>query len=297
VILVTGASGYIGQGFLAAMQAQDQTVMLAGRDYVSATQTREFDLERPETFEPALKDVTTVVHLAGLGHGLAERDSDYLRVNAEAVKHWMSVAAKNGVTRFILLSSMNIVPTSASDPSQFATSYPEPSDAYSASKWHAELALERAFSDTSCLGLIVRAALTYDRELHANLASLQRWVKFLPVALPQVGARTMVARSDLAALLRYLVITPEHEFPRRVWAATDGEIYDSRRIGTALGSGSLPLPKALWWLVAQCRDGLTRRRLGTTWSSLSGSRWAGQTTPLPEWSPTTSLEACLGVRP
>lgn len=297
MILVTGASGYIGQGFLAAMHAQEPTVMLAGRDYVSAKHTRAFDLERPETFEPALRGVTTVVHLAGLGHGLAERESDYLRVNAEAVKNWMIVAAKNGVTRFILLSSMNVVPTSASDPSQSAASYPEPADAYSASKWQAERALEQAFSGTSCLGLIVRAALTYDRELHANLASLQRWVKFLPVALPQTGARTMVARSDLAALLRYLVITPEYEVPRRVWAATDGEIYDSRRIGAALGAGSLPLPKALWWLVAQCRDGLTRRRCGTTWSSLSGSRWAGQTTSLPEWSPTTSLEACLGVRP
>jgi len=297
VILVTGASGYIGQGFLAAMHAQEQTVMLAGRDYVSAKHTREFDLERPETFEPALRGVSTIVHLAGLGHGLVERESDYLRVNAEAVKHWMSVAAKNGVTRFILLSSMNIVPTSASDPAQSAASYPEPTDAYSASKWHAELALEQAFSDTPCLGLIVRAALTYDRELHANLASLQRWVKFSPVALPQAGARTMVARSDLAALLRYLVITPEHAFSRRIWAATDGEIYDSRRIGAALGAGSLPLPETLWWLVAQCRDGFTRRGFGTTWSSLSGTRWAGKTTPLPEWSPTTSLEACLGVGP
>ncbi len=294
MILVTGASGYIGQAFLADTRVRGEVVIAAGRYQVPSEKTRVFDLECPETFEAALQGVHTVVHLAGLGHGLAQRDGDYAKINADATKGFMAAAVNSGVRRFVLLSSMNVVPTSAGDPALRAELFPEPADPYSASKWQAELALNAVLAGTACQGLIVRAALTYDQDLHANLASLQQWVRFLPVALPKTGARTLVSRFDLAALLGYCATAPTSKLQPGIWAATDGQIYDSRRIGAALGAGSWVLPEALWWLAAHCRDAITGLRLGSTWSSLAGARWAGQAQPVPEWSPTTSLETCLG---
>ena len=311
MILVTGASGYIGRALIPtlAQTAASRHIVTAGRTCVGSLQHRPLDLASPEGFRAAVAGANAVIHLAGLAHNEGDLAS-YEQVNVRASMALADAALSAGVRRFIFVSSLNVVPASALRPECSAGEFPVPESPYAASKWRAEQVLSSLLGHSSCQLIIVRPALVYDHELTANLAALAAQASRLPIALPASGARSMIARSDLVSLLN-LLASPDGKSDTkdapdradfsgaaRIVVATDGQCYHARRIARGLGARTrIAVPDFVWRAAARVRDELSRLPRGSTWQSLAGHYWCGQPPGLGGWAPQHTLESLFEAVP
>ena len=240
MILVTGASGYLGSALWSALERQGLVCISAGRTGAD----RFFDLNDACPSEDLLAGVSTVVHCAGLAHNRGA-EAEYQRLNVEGALGLAKAAIRAKVVRFIHISSLNVVPASAEGPNLPAAALPAPSESYARSKWLAERELTALFSETGSELIIVRPALIYDRQLHGNLAKLHN---SLPIRLPDTGKRSMVSRPDLIEVLTQLLHRPQAVASTvDHCAVADGQAYSAHRISEALVPGrALELPRFFW---------------------------------------------------
>jgi len=109
--LVTGATGFVGSHVAAAwvdagydvrctVRATSDTRWLEGLD----VESMEWDVRDSDGLKAALRDIDTVVHVAGVTR--APRRPDYFEVNATGSARLAEAAAKAGVSRFVLVSSL-----------------------------------------------------------------------------------------------------------------------------------------------------------------------------------------------
>ena len=99
------------------------------------------DLTRPFEWRPLLKNVETVVHLAGIAHagpGIAE--DAYDRVNRLATAELASAARAVGIHHLVFVSSIRAQSGPAATRVLNETDEPHPTDAYGRSKLAAEAA-------------------------------------------------------------------------------------------------------------------------------------------------------------
>ena len=299
MLLVTGASGYVGRAVLSELAQRGHAVRTTTRaeSALSDESAVFYDMSSEAPLSAALfEGVSGIVHCAGIAHRRAATH-DYKQLNVTATVRLAQAAAMAGVSQFVFVSSMNIVPVDSRAPDAEAAEWPEPGDPYSASKWLAEQELKRVLSGTACDLTIVRPGLVYDQELTANLARLQGLLGRYPVGLPAVGCRTMVGRPDLARLLALIASGRcGARAGQAVLVASDGECYDAARISRSLSPAGLrlPLPRLVWRLASLVIDWWSGRRAGATWENLSHRFWCGSVPKAEAWKPSVTLEARLG---
>ena len=111
-VLLTGATGFLGSHIAEGLCASGATVRCTVRKTSNlrwlkalSVETVQLDLGRPATeLDSALAGVSVVVHSAGLTR--APNEETFQRVNAEATGRLARAAVRNGVTRFVLISSL-----------------------------------------------------------------------------------------------------------------------------------------------------------------------------------------------
>lgn len=196
-ILVTGASGFIGNFLLAALRDVGHEVRAASRsrveqrgiDYVSAP-----ELGPDADWSRALLGVDVVVHLAGRAHvpsknADAETDEVYFLINTEGTRALAEQAAAAGVKHFVFLSSCHAV-AAESEVQITEKTQPNPVTAYGRSKLEAERAIRKALSNTACAWTILRPPLVYGKGNKANFGLLLKLVKSgIPLPLASVCNR------------------------------------------------------------------------------------------------------------
>ncbi|MDG1064711.1 MAG: NAD-dependent epimerase/dehydratase family protein [Luminiphilus sp.] len=274
MILLTGASGYIGSAVYAALKQQGIPVLTAGRNACD----RFLDLSQCSCLSGLFTEITVVIHCAGIAHNKGDF-SAYQLLNVEACSALASAALTAGVKQFIFLSSLNVVPATMPDPGTTAAAIPKPGSPYAESKWRAEIALSKLLGSSPCELVILRPALVYDHTLTANLAALKKWQRLLPVSLPALGHRSLVARPDLVALVVSLLRGEGEEYRSREHplAVTDGQCYTASRIGKALRiKATLSLPTLVWRMILVCLAGLPFHKTRTLAASLGGTYWCGE---------------------
>jgi nucleoside-diphosphate-sugar epimerase len=241
----------------------------------------------------AFDGVSTVIHCAGLAHRYAD-ERDYQRLNVEATSNLARRAVDAGVSHFIYVSSLNVVPFDAPSARDPAHQYPEPKERYAASKWRAEQSLGQMFAGSYCQLTVLRPGLVYDVELTANLKTVKSVLRWWPWLLPSVGRRSMVARGDLVALLVSCALgksgAPTSE---EILSATDGAVYDAERISRALSQGIKwgVMPQWLCRLAGGALDWRGGNEAGTHWRSLSADYWTGDASVVTGWQPSVTLES------
>ena len=296
MILLTGATGYVGAALRAALEQRALPLLLAGRNTETKRESSwiQYDLAGIEPPSDALfAGVSCVVHCAGLAHRHA-RESDFRRVNVEGAVRLAKAAVDAGVAHFVYVSSMNVVPVHAPSPQEAAEQYPEPPEGYAASKWRAEQALTELYANSSCMLTIVRPGLVYDTEFTANLRTIDRLLRWWPFALPAVGRRCMVGRADLVDLLVSCALCDAGSpIGEGIISATDGECYDAQRISRALSMTSKwgVMPRWMCRVGGALLDWREGYPIGTSWQGLSVSHWCGIAPAIRGWRPLQTLES------
>lgn len=272
MILITGASGYLGSKLYGELKRQGLSVCSAGRSMAD----RHLDLASNEDYSPVMAGVNTVIHCAGIAHSHARAD-DYDTINRQGSARLALAARAMGVSRFLFFSTLNVVPIDADDPSTCASQWAAPDNLYAASKHAAEIELVRILAGSQCQLLILRPALVYDTELTGNLKTLRQVGRWFPFALPDSGSRSMVSRPDLVAMVsRMLAREGSGWGETQCIALTDGQRYVAQRIGEALmGPRAWSLPNWLWRTVLLVCAGLPSAKTQSIARSLSQDLWTG----------------------
>jgi len=212
IVLVTGASGFIGKFVVPALAEEGWQVRAAGRDpnSIPAKPGIEIvampDLKRAIDWAPLLDGASHVVHLAGLAHapGMLP-DETYLRVNADCVGE-LAKAAKGRVAQLVLMSSVRAQAGPASDQVITEAYEPKPIDAYGRSKLEAE----RLIAESGAPFTLLRPTVVYGPGVKGNISSLATLAR-TPMPLPFRGLnnrRSLLAIENLASAIS-LVLSSE----------------------------------------------------------------------------------------
>ncbi|MFN2289372.1 MAG: NAD-dependent epimerase/dehydratase family protein [Chromatocurvus sp.] len=300
--LVTGPTGFIGRALCQALTAagHDVTGLLRRADPSPACMPHlSHDLREalPDTL--SLRGFDAVFHVAGVAHRRAPA-ACHSAVNERASIALAQRAARDGVRRFVFLSSVKAMGCTGAPVARAETESEAPIGAYAVSKRRAEMALVQLAGESALEVVVLRPALVYGAGVGGNLAALVSWVRRGLPMVPEVGARSMVSRDDLVRLLVALAGTTVHGLPPdgAVWNVTDDQAYSTHRLMLALSSAMrrpvsrLVMPVSGWRILGACADLQRRAPIGTTASALLGdelydSRAVGAATG---WQPRQCFE-------
>ncbi|MDX2471864.1 MAG: NAD-dependent epimerase/dehydratase family protein, partial [SAR324 cluster bacterium] len=213
MILVTGATGFVGKELIATLLRQGEYPIRAVVRSESSIIPEAVDLAQVGDITPStdwslfLKDVTVIIHTAARVHMMDDHSTDPLRefryVNSEATVNLAQQAAKAGVKRFIFFSSIKV----NGEGTQLGHSYlpddvPNPVDPYGVSKFEAEQGLLKIAETTDLEVVILRPTLVYGPGVRANFRTMIKVVNLgMPIPLGGIqNQRSLVALDNLVDL-------------------------------------------------------------------------------------------------
>ena len=301
MILVTGATGFVGQALCAELsrrQMDYRPVSRSPRPGFAAIGA----INGQTDWSEALADVDVVMHLAARVHVMNESAADPLAafraVNVDATINLARQAAGASVKRFIFLSSIKVNGEGTSAGKAFrASDVPRPEDAYGRSKLEAEEALLAISAETGMEVVIIRPPLVYGPGVKANFASLMTWAT-RPFPWPFGAIRNRRSLVYVGNLVDFILLSARHPAAaNRVFLVSDGEDLSIGQLISKLSLAAgrkawmLPVPPALLEGLAALlgRRAAAQRLLGSLQVDIDETR------ALTGWSPPYSVEEGLAA--
>ena len=255
-VLVTGASGFVGNATCSRLVVQGMDVIgsvrhpptrpLPGVDYRIVG-----DLSANTDWCDALTGVDAIIHCAARVHVMRESAADSLvafrATNVAGTEQLARQAAAAGVRRFVFLSSVKVNGEGGSLAYR-ETDPPAPQDAYGISKYEAECGLREIAAETGMEVVMVRSPLIYGPGVKANFQALMRaLVRGIPLPLGAIhNRRSMVALDNVVDLI---VTCIEHlAAANETFLVSDGEDLSTteliRRLARAMDRPArlIPIP-------------------------------------------------------
>ena len=208
VIVVTGASGFVGARVVSALAGVGHVVRACVREAMAPSTGVEpyltGDLIDGPGWERAFEGADVLVHCAGAAHVRNAEPSWLHRVNADGSRRVAECAAAAGIGRVVFASSLKVHgDSSGAEPLQ-ASSPLRPGDAYARSKLEGELALREIAAANRLELVVLRPPLMYGPGVSANFLKLLTAVsqrRPLPVALVR-NRRSLLAVGNFADAVR-----------------------------------------------------------------------------------------------
>ena len=304
IVLVTGATGFVGKALIQGLLANGlySLVAVSRRQMVDlpieVKSVLVADIAQETDWSSTLKDVDAVVHTAARAHVIKDKATDPLaecrRVNTEGTLTLARQAAEAGVRRFIFISSIGVNGNRNTRPFTEKDT-PHPAEPYAVSKLEAEQGLCQLASETDMEVVIIRPPLLYGPNAPGNFGNLMRWVnKGIPLPLGTIhNRRSLVALDNLVDFILTCIDHPAAA--NQTFLVADGEDLSTtellRRMATALGRPGLLLPipqnilKACLKIIG--KGDMARRLCGSLQVDISKAR------VLLGWNPPISLDEGL----
>ncbi|MDQ6918589.1 MAG: NAD(P)H-binding protein [Candidatus Dormibacteraeota bacterium] len=200
MILVTGATGFVGRRLLKRLAAAGDNPLRATARSVraeavpSGVEAVPADVTKPESLPPALEGVNTVVHAAAITANLKEPyPGAYRRINQTGTENLMKAAVAAGVSRVVLMSGISV---------------PAPEGSYMATR----LGMEKAVQDSGIPYVILQPSVLFGDGAEF-ITALARVARLSPV-LPLMGDPKLKFQplwiEDLLRILEQTVTSDEY---------------------------------------------------------------------------------------
>ena len=232
VKFVTGASGFIGQKLVSALNKKKFKTRLLSRNMLNEN-TIKCDLTTDQLQTDTLVGIDTVYHLAGFAHNLKNdknMSNKYYKLNVDATINLAKLALKSNVKKFVFVSSVKAGGVPAKQTIANEETQGKPDGIYGETKKKAELALFDITQNSNMHVSIIRPSLVYGPNMKGNLALMLEAIKrgwFPP--LPDLdNKRSMIHVDDLVQAI--LLVSNEERANRKIFIATDNSTYSSRDI-------------------------------------------------------------------
>jgi UDP-glucose 4-epimerase len=286
--LVTGATGFIGQRLIRALEADGATCRRLSRQPISCADAFVADLADKAALTAACSGVDRLFHCAGYAHAFGSLASDdatiQWQVNFEGTRNLVEAAGQSGVRRFVFLSSVKAMaePGGCCADEDFPG---QPETAYGQAKRAAEAAVLEAGGRYGMHVVNLRLAMVYGSGGRGNLERMGRLVKrgLFPPLPETANHRSLVHVDDVAAAIRLVANDPRAS--GRTYIVASHAAPSGRELFDALRS-TLEMPRCSWEVPAfllrfaaiggDALEMLTRRRMpfdSEVLDRLLGSAW------------------------
>jgi nucleoside-diphosphate-sugar epimerase len=249
-VLITGASGFIGQACVDRFAIAGRQVRAISRRAIAPREGVEsFCLADPLAIDwrTFLDGVDCILHLAGVAHQPDAVATEYEDINIRLTERLAEAGIAAGVKRFVFLSSVAVHGRQGGRLDE--NSPLQPVDSNGRTKAIAEARLQKIARATPMEWTVVRPPLVYGPGAPGNFRHLVSWVHS-GIPLPLLAARaprSYIGIDNLIAAL--LCVTAHPKAANRTYLVSDGDDLCTadliRLMALALGRG----PR-LWWLPA-----------------------------------------------
>lgn len=305
-ILMTGASGFIGQALSKYLVANNYHVTEAVRrskktEEISSNLVKRLnigdislDIDRKEQ----LNAIDCIIHLAGRAHVNNDASEDPLlefrKVNTAGTLNLANSAVAAGVKRFIFLSSIG-VNGNQSDTPFTEQDTPNPVEWYAISKLEAEIGLKEIAKTSNMDVVIIRPPLVYGMNAPGNFSKLWKAVmKGLPLPLGAIhNKRSFIAIDNLVDLIKTCIQHP-NAAGQTFLASDDNDLSTTEFIKLIANSAKkpirlLPMPASLIKIMASIlgKSAMAQRLCGSLQIDIS------HTKKTLDWCPPVSVKAAL----
>lgn len=259
-VLVTGASGFLGQALVRQLMSEGAVVTAVARSQATTLAPSWICLAHYEDVRALLQGHSCVVHLAARVHVMHDTSADpmaeFRAANVDVTLNLARQAAAAGVRRFVFISSVKVNGESTAPGRPFTEADPaHPQDAYGQSKYEAEQGLRLMAAETGMEVVIIRPPLVYGPGVKANFAALMRAVQSgwpLPMGAITHNRRSLVGLDNLVDLIVTCITHPAAA--NQTFLASDGHDLSTadlvRGLARAAGVPARLLPVPVWALRA-----------------------------------------------
>jgi len=265
-VLLTGATGFIGSHVAEELIRRESAVrclIRPGRKGLSWVRDLQLDivtadLNDRDALTNALSGIETVLHVAGVTKAKSKRD--FIRGNVDTTRCVLEAAVRNGVQRFLFVSSLTVTgPSSDGVPlSEDASCLPLTS--YGVSKLEAERVVQ-SYGDRLGVTILRPPAVYGPRD--RDTFEIFRWVSYGIKPLIGAGERTlsMIHVRDLARAIvtaafherttgQTYFVSDEHPYPFDTLIRLLTDIMKRRTI-------TVPIPGPLLYALAAVVEGVS----------------------------------------
>ncbi|WP_063687986.1 NAD-dependent epimerase/dehydratase family protein [Bradyrhizobium stylosanthis] len=229
VVLVTGASGFVGGHVVPALAGAGWSVRRAVRSPEGGDDETVIETIGPDTdWHAALEGVDAVVHLAARVHHKHEEHAVqlYRNVNIAGTLHLARSASKAGVRQFIFVSTVLVHGRSNEGRAPFSESdILTPRGLYGMSKAAAEAGLRTLARDGEMKISVIRPPLVYGAGAKGNFALLTRAVSIgLPLPFAAIrNHRAFLAVQNLSSFILRRLSHPDPVSNFEIFLVADKE--------------------------------------------------------------------------
>ncbi len=117
-IFLTGINGFLGSHTAVTLVKEGYRIVGLARQRKFPALLKDLpveycigDLVHPHTYQTAMRGCQAVIHTAALASFGAKDPQDYYRINLEGTKHLLETAEKNGIIRFVYVSTRGVFGT------------------------------------------------------------------------------------------------------------------------------------------------------------------------------------------
>jgi nucleoside-diphosphate-sugar epimerase len=207
-VLLIGGSGFVGSRLAELLRSDcDLSILDKNPSPVRPEITRIGDVRKPESIDPALKDVATVVLLAAEHRDDVTPISLYYDVNVQGTRNVLDAMDRNGIRNILFVSSVSVYGLNKNNPDEQHPA--DPFNDYGKSKWQAEEVLREWYSKNpeGRTLTILRPTVIFGEGNRGNVYNLLRQIasgRFLMVGRGN-NVKSMCYVGNVAAFIRHLL--------------------------------------------------------------------------------------------